>query len=158
MTEDVDFRSDKSESAEGGRVAVNRWAGYHHNLDEDVIAEAFSTPARSMEDFDPEIRDAIAEDALERSELIGFWVAWHLAGGFDDLSRGGCRTGRPSFARSAASGPPTARIQTSSSSPGSSSTSTRPGPSRSPGRSRPPKVEGSADPVARWLPCTPLSA
>ncbi len=52
MTEDLDFRSDKSESAEGGRVAVNRWAGYHHNLDEDVIAEAFSTPARSMEDFD----------------------------------------------------------------------------------------------------------
>jgi hypothetical protein len=27
MTEDLDFRSDKSESAEGGRVAVNRWAG-----------------------------------------------------------------------------------------------------------------------------------
>ena len=53
MTEDLDFRSDKSESAEGGRMAVNRWAGYHHNLDEDVIAEAFSTPAQSMEDFDP---------------------------------------------------------------------------------------------------------
>jgi len=93
MTEAVDFRSDKSESAEGGRVAVNRWAGYHHNLDEDVIAEAFSTPARSMEDFDPEIRDAIAEDALERSELIGFWVAWHLAGGFDNLERGGWHRG-----------------------------------------------------------------
>ena len=42
MTEDLDFRSDKSDSAEGGRVAVNRWAGYHYNLDEDVIAEAFS--------------------------------------------------------------------------------------------------------------------
>jgi hypothetical protein len=68
---------------------VNRWAGYHYNLDEDVVAEAVSTPAGSMEDFKPEIRDAIAEDALERSELIGFWVAWHLAGGFDNLERGG---------------------------------------------------------------------
>ena len=42
-----------------------------------------------MEDLDPEIRDAIAEDALERSDLIGFWVAWHLAGGFANLERGG---------------------------------------------------------------------
>ena len=83
-TEDRDFRSDKSESAEGGRTAVNRWAGYHHSLDEDV-AQAFSTPAQSMEELDPEIRDALAADALERSELIGFWVAWHLAGGFDNL-------------------------------------------------------------------------
>ena len=46
-------------------------------------------PRRRMEDFDPEIRDDIAADALERSELIGFWVAWHLAGGFDNLERGG---------------------------------------------------------------------
>ena len=89
MTEDLDFRSDKSESAEGGRVAVSRWAGYHHNLDEDVVAQAFSSPAQSMEELDPEIRDALASDALERSELIGFWVAWHLAGGFDNLERGG---------------------------------------------------------------------
>jgi hypothetical protein len=84
-----DFRSDKSESTEGGRVAVARWAGYHHRLDEDVVAQAFSTPAHSMEDLDPAIRDEIAADALERSELIGFWVAWHLAGGFDNLERGG---------------------------------------------------------------------
>ncbi len=89
MTEDLDFRSDKSDSAEGGRVAVNRWAGYHHHLDEDIVAQAFSTPAQSMEELDPEIRDALAGDALERSELIGFWVAWHLAGGFDNLERGG---------------------------------------------------------------------
>src|SRR5271154_2228803 len=68
MTEDLDFRSDKSDSAEGGRTAVNRWAGYHHHLDEDIVALAFSTPARSMEELDPEIRDGLAADALERSE------------------------------------------------------------------------------------------
>ena len=151
MTEDLDFRSDKSESAEGGRVAVNRWAGYHHNLDEDVIAEAFSTPARSMEDFEPEFRDAIAQDALERSELIGFWVAWHLAGGFDNLERGGWHRATI-FRKVHPSGPPTVRTPTSSSSPGSSSTSTLPGPSRSPGRSRPPVVEGSANPSSELAP------
>ena len=27
MSDDLDFRSDKSETTEGGRVAANRWAG-----------------------------------------------------------------------------------------------------------------------------------
>ena len=45
-------------------MAVSRWAGSHHNLDEDVVAQVFSTPAQSMEELDPEIRDAIASDAL----------------------------------------------------------------------------------------------
>jgi hypothetical protein len=89
VTESPDFRAEKSESTEGARVAASRWGGFHHQLSEDVIAEAFSGPGRSMEDLDPEIRDDIAADALERSELIGFWVAWHLAGGFDNLARGG---------------------------------------------------------------------
>ena len=68
MTEDLDFRSDKSDSAEGGRVAVHGYvARYHHNLEEDVVAQAFSTPAQSMEELDAEIRDGLAADALERS-------------------------------------------------------------------------------------------
>ena len=53
------------------------------------MAQAFSTPAQSMEELDPEIRDSLAADALEQSELIGFWVAWHLGGGFQKLERGG---------------------------------------------------------------------
>jgi hypothetical protein len=84
-----DYRTDKSESTEGGRIASNRWASFHYRLEEDVVAEAFSSPNQSMEDLDPEMRDAIAADSLERSELIGFWVAWHMAGGFDNLERGG---------------------------------------------------------------------
>ncbi len=35
------------------------------------------------------VRDDIAADAMEQSELIGFWVAWHLAGGFTALEEGG---------------------------------------------------------------------
>jgi len=84
-----DFRADKSESTEGQRVAAGRWGSFHYSLDEDVVAEAYSTPGQSMEDLPPDVRDDIASDALERSELIGFWVAWHLAGGFANLERGG---------------------------------------------------------------------
>ena len=93
MTEDLDFRSDKSDSAEGGRIAVDRWAGYHHNLDEDVVAEAFSTPGQSMEELDPRSGTPSPPMPSSASELIGFWVAWHLAGGFDNLERGGLAPG-----------------------------------------------------------------
>ena len=145
MTEDLDFRSDKSDSAEGGRVAVNRWAGYHHNLDEDVVAQAFSTPAQSMEELDPEIRDALAADALERSELIGFWVAWHLAGGFDNLERGGWHRAtifrKIRRFRATYGAHPDEFVF-----PWMSSTSTPRGPSRSPGSSkRPAAAASSAD-------------
>ncbi len=89
MTEYHDFRSDNSESSEGSGVAIDRWRGYHHNLSEDVVAEAFSTRNTTMLELHPEILEELAADALERSELIGFWVAWHLAGGFHALESGG---------------------------------------------------------------------
>jgi hypothetical protein len=84
-----DFRTDKSESLEGSGVAVAAWRGFHYRLDEEVGTEAFSQPGQWTMDLDPDIRDEIAEDALEQSELIGFWLAWHLAGGFAELERGG---------------------------------------------------------------------
>jgi hypothetical protein len=83
------FRTDKSESSEGRGVAATRWRGFHYELPEDMVAEAFSQPGQSTEDLDPEIRDDITEEALEESGMIGFWVAWHLAGGFGALERGG---------------------------------------------------------------------
>ncbi len=89
MAGSPDFRTDKSESTEGRGLAAGRWRGFHYRLPDDVAAEAFSQPGQSTEDLDPDIRDDIAEGALEESELIGFWVAWHLAGGFAALERGG---------------------------------------------------------------------
>jgi hypothetical protein len=35
------------------------------------------------------VRGDIAEAVLDDSELIGFWVAWHQAGGFAHLESGG---------------------------------------------------------------------
>ncbi|HVB94962.1 MAG TPA: hypothetical protein VND67_11605 [Acidimicrobiales bacterium] len=89
MVDDPDFRTDKSESIEGRGLAAGKWGGYHYSLPEEVVAEAFSTSNQAAENLTPELRDGIAEDALERSELVGFWVAWHLAGGFANLERGG---------------------------------------------------------------------
>jgi len=89
MPDAPDFRADKSESTEGQRVAAGRWGGFHYSLSEDVVAEAYSTSGQSMEDLPADVRNDIASDALERSELIGFWVAWHLAGGFHALESGG---------------------------------------------------------------------
>ena len=68
---------------------MHRWDGYHYNLDEDVLAEAFSTPDPSIEDSTRDRGTTSPRTPCERSELIGFWVAWHLAGGFDALERGG---------------------------------------------------------------------
>ena len=89
MTDQPDFRTDKSDSVEGGGRAAARWYAYHGALDEDVLAEAFPMQALDKEDYPDFVRDDIAEDAMEQSELIGFWVAWHMAGGFAALEEGG---------------------------------------------------------------------
>jgi hypothetical protein len=89
MTDQPDFRTDKSDSVEGTGRAAARWYAYHGALDEDVVAEAFPMQALDAEDYPDFVRDDIAEDAMEQSELIGFWVAWHMAGGFAALEEGG---------------------------------------------------------------------
>ena len=89
MADEPDFRTEKMDSPEGRGVAAERWAGFHLALPDDVVAEAFDSSPHTIDDLDPEVRDDIAAEAIERSELIGFWVAWHLAGGFANLERGG---------------------------------------------------------------------
>ena len=52
-------------------------------------AEAFREASiTSLEDYPGLIRDA-ARTVIEDAELIGFWVAWHKAGGFMGLEAGG---------------------------------------------------------------------
>jgi hypothetical protein len=89
MTDAPDFRADKSESVEGAGKAADRWFAYIDTLDEDVLAEAFPMSVVDVDDYPDFVRDDIAADAMEQSELIGFWVAWHLAGGFLALEEGG---------------------------------------------------------------------
>ena len=89
MTEDPDFRSEKSDTVEGRGNAAGRWYAFQSRLDEDVLAEAFPMGPADREEYPDFVRDDIAADAMEQSELIGFWVAWHMAGGFHALEEGG---------------------------------------------------------------------
>jgi hypothetical protein len=90
MLDTPDFRAERSDSPEGKGVARARWEAYHDDLPLDVIEDAFRVDqTTSLEDLDSDILDDIAESVLERSELIGFWIAWHQLGGFASLERGG---------------------------------------------------------------------
>ena len=90
MLQTPDFRSAKSDSPEGGGLALARWQAFHDDLPIDVIEDAFAMDrSTSVDDLDPGMRDEIAAAVLERSELIGFWIAWQQAGGFANLERGG---------------------------------------------------------------------
>lgn len=91
MAEDPDFRRDRMESPEGRGIAWARWAAYHHSLPEDVLQLAYGTASGSSDasELDPGLLDDIAVDVIETSELVGFWIAWHRAGGFANLERGG---------------------------------------------------------------------
>ena len=161
MTNQPDFRTDKSDSVEGaGRATAPRWYAYPRHPRRRRAGGGLpdAGPRARRTRIPTSLRDDIAEDAMEQSELIGFWVAWHMAGGFAALEEGGWRRAtifrkvRRFRARYGA------HPDDYSFSPGSDSTSTPPGPSRSPARSRSLAVEGSADlpaPQARCACTTP---
>jgi hypothetical protein len=90
MTDEPDFRAEKSDSVEGAGKAARRLGSYLDSLDEDTLAEAFPMQQLDrIEEYDEFVRDDIAADAMEQAELIGFWVAWHMGGGFSALEEGG---------------------------------------------------------------------
>jgi hypothetical protein len=93
-----DFRSDKSESLEGSGIARVRWREFHDAVPDDVWEDIyFARKAAGWPDPIPdedndvpdEILDEIGGRAVEDSELLGFFIAWHLAGGFEKLRDAG---------------------------------------------------------------------
>jgi hypothetical protein len=90
MSDAPDFRSDRSESPEGRGIASSHFAAYWNSIPEAVRAElSRETTVSSIEEFPALIRDDAARAVVEDAELIGFWVAWHKAGGFTGLETGG---------------------------------------------------------------------
>jgi hypothetical protein len=74
MTERTeDYRSARSESAEGKGIARRAWDAYAAKVSE--IASPVVEPLAER------IAAPLAVD------LVGFWVVWHLEGGFDGLRR-----------------------------------------------------------------------
>jgi hypothetical protein len=92
MTSSADFRTDPSDTIEGRGIARARWDRF---MDRDLYDIMDSEEWEDVEEYTPleelpeDVREELAEWARERSELLGFWVAWHLAGGFERLEDGG---------------------------------------------------------------------
>lgn len=98
MTKDEpDFRAMAMNTPEGLGIARGRYDDFmDRNLETmvDSFLDWDNPPAGSFGDqedrvYDEFVADAIAESAREDADLIGFWVAWHLGGGFEQLERGG---------------------------------------------------------------------
>jgi len=70
-----DFRSDKSESREGKGTARRAWEAYSRGVNRVFV---------------PISEPAIGRFSLRKvSDLVGFWVLWHLHGGFEGLRKAG---------------------------------------------------------------------
>jgi hypothetical protein len=90
MTEAPDFRSDPSESPEGRGIAHGRRTTFWRSVPEKTLAAlSAESPYLSIDEWPAFVRDTAAEAVVEDAELIGFWVSWHRAGGFQALEAGG---------------------------------------------------------------------
>lgn len=95
-----DFRSARMESIEGAGRARRRLDDFYElGGGAELAMELQAAQGRNYDDeseLDPDIaemfaaaREKAAKAALEEADLIGFWVAWHRAGGFRGLERAG---------------------------------------------------------------------
>ena len=146
MSEAPDYRSERSESPEGRGIAYGRSAGFWKSLPESVrteVSRETDLTAGTIEDYPAFIRDQVTGAVVEDAELVGFWVAWHKAGGFGGLEAAGwhratiyrkIRRFRARFGRTPMS---TASSGSSSTSRGSGATSSRSSCIRSAGRTPP---------------------
>lgn len=71
----VDFRSERMESPEGRGIARRSWEAYVGAVTK------VTTPA-----LRPLVRKYAAGSIVD---LVGFWVVWHLEGGFEGMQRMG---------------------------------------------------------------------
>ena len=75
----ADFRSDRMPSPEGKGIARRAWDAYAAQV-ERVAGPAIQPLARKA-------AQAVAVPVM--LDLMGFWLAWHLEGGFEGLQRMG---------------------------------------------------------------------
>jgi hypothetical protein len=88
-----DFRSERSGSLEGYGIARARWTAFHDQVNDQVYADIAEAQGDRLEDSTDEVPSEVLEEindyVIEQSELLGFWLAWHLAGGFGALEQAG---------------------------------------------------------------------
>jgi hypothetical protein len=96
MNAPADYRSEKMESREGKGIALERrrrWdetiPDHVRELLDDDRGHRSSVKRLIGEDAAEEFWKQVAADAKERADLRGFWLSWHLAGGFEALQGAG---------------------------------------------------------------------
>ena len=85
----ADLRAARSESSEGRGLAKarrDRFLGAYEPADRADVGATPEFPGVDPSIVD-EVRDAYAEALVESAADIGFWIAWHRAGGFEALER-----------------------------------------------------------------------
>ena len=92
MSDAPDFRSDRSESPEGRGIAYGRSAAFWNSRARERAGRGrpeatYRQLHRGLPGLHP--RRTSTSTVVEDAELIGFWVAWHKAGGFGGLEAGG---------------------------------------------------------------------
>src|SRR5579871_1731865 len=73
MPDDRDFRSERMDSPEGRGIARRAWEAY---------AQTVNRAAKPY--VEPVARRVAAPAGID---LMGFWLSWHLEGGFEGLQR-----------------------------------------------------------------------
>lgn len=84
----LDYRSEKMVSLEGEGVARGRFASYLERAPDgffDLVDEGLEL----IDHLPEEPRFSQVASAIELSELVSFWLSWHLAGGFAGLESAG---------------------------------------------------------------------
>jgi len=95
MNAPSDYRSDKMESREGRGMALERRRRWADGVPADMWEALGSGNSRASferlvgADQAKAFWDEMAREAKELAELRGFWISWHLAGGFEALEGAG---------------------------------------------------------------------
>ncbi len=89
-----DYRDQKMATLEGHGIAASLWEEFLDDEIEGLAEQAqergrFKAAQPRLEYWPEDIRDEVATQVREEAELLGFWLAWHLAGGFRQLEQSG---------------------------------------------------------------------
>lgn len=78
------------ESPEGAGIARNRRIAWIRSVPSDAVAEANQPlPWETAAFPDSPLGPPLLKWVIDESELVGFWIAWHGAGGFEGLEAAG---------------------------------------------------------------------
>lgn len=89
MAELPDFRTEPKPTPEGDRYAAARFHAWAETNLDPIVEKKPTAKSRGWDRLSESDRAEMPARVIIESELIAFWLAWHRAGGFAELERGG---------------------------------------------------------------------